>query len=110
MSRWGSIAPSVILNGYSAALNAMRARNPNVTILVAQILPMAISGVDVKPLNDAIPGWAAANSTANSRIIVVDQNTAFNSAWTTDGVHPYTAQGTQFLVDRWFAALSAVLP
>lgn len=108
--RWGNIAPSVILSGYSAALSAIRARNPDVTILVAQILPMAISGVDVKPLNDAIPAWAAANSTATSRIVVVDMNTGFDTAWTTDGVHPYTTQGTQFIVDRWFPALRAVLP
>ena len=66
-------------------------------------------GADVRPIDDAIPGWAKANSTTESPIIVVDMYTGFDPATESgDGIHP-NAAGTQFMVDRWFDALSPLI-
>ena len=95
-----------ILKAFSVTLTKLRQRNPNVTILVAQILPM--SRADVSQLNAAIPQWAASRSTADSKIMVVDMHTGFNPGWTPDGVHP-DATGNQWIAGRWLSALQPLL-
>ena len=56
----------------------------------------------VAALNNAIPGWAAGKTTAQSPITVVDQWTGFDTAADTgDGVHPNDS-GYQKISDRWY--------
>jgi len=111
---WSNRATSTILAAYSRLVDQMRASNPNMRILVAKIIPMAPStcpecGQRVVALNDAIPGWAASKTTAQSPIVVVDQWTGLSTATDTyDGVHP-NAAGDQKMADRWYPALTAVL-
>jgi len=111
---WSNRPTSTILAAYSKLVDQMRASNPAMRILVAQIIPMAPStcsecGQRVVALNDAIPGWAASKSTAQSPIVVVDQWTGFSTSTDTyDGVHP-NASGDQKMSDRWYPALTAVL-
>lgn len=111
---WSNRPTSTILAAYSTLVDQMRASNPAMRILVAQIIPMAPStcgecGQRVVALNDAIPGWAASKSTAQSPITVVDQWTGFSTATDTyDGVHP-NAAGDQKMSDRWYPALTAAL-
>src|SRR5690242_13193433 len=103
---WSNIAPATILDAYTTMVNQMRASNPNMKILVAQIIPMNPSnctdcGQRVVNLNAAIPAWASAHTTAQSPIIVVDQWTGFNPATDTgDGVHPNDS-GNQKMSDHW---------
>jgi lysophospholipase L1-like esterase len=100
---------SLVLLSYSAILRAVRASNPKVIIVIAQLIPLAVKSADVRPINNAIPGWAKANSTADSPIIVVDMYTGFDSeAETADGIHPNVA-GSQWMADKWFDALSPVI-
>jgi lysophospholipase L1-like esterase len=112
---WGNRGTPAILAAYSRLLGQMRARNPDVKVLIAQILPMAPSGcgncnANVQSLNAAIPGWAATNSTGRSPIRVVDQYTGFNPAQdTVDGVHPNDSSGIRKIEARWYPALTAVL-
>ena len=111
---WSNIAPATILAAYGKLVDQMRASNPAMKILVAQILPMAPStcpecGQRVVALNNAIPGWAASKTTTQSPIVVVDQWTGFNTATDTyDGVHP-SASGDQKMSDRWYPPLAAAL-
>jgi lysophospholipase L1-like esterase len=111
---WSSIAPATILAAFSRLVDQMRASNPNMKILVAQIIPLnpsncAACAQRVVDFNAQIPAWASGKSTAQSPIIVVDQWTGFNAATdTTDGAHP-NAAGNQKISDRWFPALSALL-
>lgn len=111
---WSNIAPSTILAAYTTLVNQMRASNPQMKILIAQILPMnpsncAACAQRVTALNAVIPGWAAAHSTAQSPITVVDQWTGFNDATdTVDGVHPNDA-GNHKVAARWLPALTAAL-
>ena len=93
----------------------MRASNPNMKILVAQIIPM-------NPANCAdLRASARSPSTTRSRagprarpprqspITVVDQWTGFNTATDTgDGVHPNTA-GNQKIAAKWFGPLTQAL-
>src|ERR1041384_1975165 len=111
---WNARTPAVILTAFSKLVDQMRAQNPNMKILVAQIIPMNPSNCiacaqRVVAFNAAIPAWAAGKSTPQSPITVVDQWTGFNTATDTgDGVHPNDA-GNQKISDRWFPALSMVL-
>ncbi len=111
---WSGRSPSVILTAFTTLVNQMRASNPNMKIVVGQILPMNPTGCTHCPqgaidLNAAIPGWAAGLSTPQSPITVVDQWTGFNTATDTgDGVHPNEA-GNQKISDKWYPALSGLL-
>nr|BFE71739.1 hypothetical protein GCM10020092_050400 [Actinoplanes digitatis] len=111
---WNNRSPATILAAFTKLVGQMRASNPAMKILVAQILPMAPSncadcGQRVINFNAAIPAWAASTSTAASPVTVVDQWTGFNTATDTpDGVHPNDS-GNQKISNRWYPALSAVV-
>lgn len=112
---WSSRATETILAAFSALVDQMRANNPAMKILVAQIIPMdsaqscSSCAQGVINLNNALPAWAASLSTNASPIMIVDQWTAFStSSHTYDGVHPNSA-GDQLIADNWFDALSNVL-
>lgn len=111
---WSNRSTSQILAAYGTLVDQMRASNPAMRVLVAQIIPMNPSTCGecaqrVVALNGAIPGWAAGKSTAQSPVVVVDQWTGFSTATDTyDGVHP-NAAGDQKISDRWYPALTAAL-
>ena len=112
---WNNIPAATILAAFSTLVDQMRASNPNMKILVAQIIPMTPNGCTwcppgVTALNNAIPGWAAGKSTAQSPITVVDQFTGFDTVADTngDGVHPDDS-GFQKISDRWYPAVVAAL-
>jgi lysophospholipase L1-like esterase len=111
---WNRKPTADIIAAFSTLVDQMRASNPNMKILVAQIIPVAPSGCDTcqqatVDLNAAIPGWARSESTAASPIIVVDHWTGWvPAADTIDGVHQSDA-GNQKMSDRWYPALTAVL-
>jgi len=105
---WNNVPPDEILDSYSAAVDEFRKHNANVVILVAQIIPLAPEGCghcDVRPLNEAIPGWAAEKASADSPIIVVDQFSDYSAMNDSDDrVHP-NASGAVKIATRWAAAL-----
>lgn len=112
---WGNPQTATVLAAYSKLVDQMRASNPTMKIIVAQIIPMAPSNCTyctqgVVALNNAIPGWAAGKSTTQSPITVVDQWTGFDPVADTigDGVHPDDS-GFQKMADRWYPALTQVL-
>jgi lysophospholipase L1-like esterase len=111
---WNNRSPATILAAFTKLVAQMRAANPAMRILVAQILPMnpancAECAQRVIDLNAAIPAWAAATSTAASPVTVVDQWTGFNTATDTgDGVHPNDS-GNSKIANRWYPALVAAL-
>lgn len=111
---WSNIAPATILAAFSTLVDQMRASNPSMRILVAQIIPMNPSSCTecaqrVVSFNAAIPAWATGKTTAQSPITVVDQWTGFNTATDTgDGVHPNDL-GNQKISDRWYPPLASVL-
>lgn len=111
---WSNIPPATIISAFTTLVNQMRASNPNMRILVAKIIPMNPATCPdcaqrAVALNDAIPAWAAATTTDQSPITVVDQWTGFDTATDTyDGVHPNDS-GNRKIADAWFPALDAAL-
>jgi lysophospholipase L1-like esterase len=113
---WGGFIPTAsVLAAYTKLVGQMRTSNPNMKIIVAQLIPMNPSGcptcaASVVGLNGAIPGWAAGLTTAQSPIVVVDQWTGFDTVADTngDGVHPNDS-GFRKMADRWYPPLAQVL-
>jgi lysophospholipase L1-like esterase len=111
---WNARSTTEILAAFTTLVNQMRANNPAMRVLVAQIIPMNPSNCApcaqrVVALNNALPGWAAGIRTTQSPVVVVDQWTGFNTATDTfDGVHPNNA-GNQKMSDRWYPSLTSVL-
>jgi lysophospholipase L1-like esterase len=95
------------INYLGQAIDALQAANPSVKILLAQIIP-TIENPDhhdaTVDLNAAIPALASAKSTPTSPVVVVDQHTGFDPAWTDDGTHPMST-GQQQIAQRFYQAL-----
>ncbi len=91
-------------------IDALRAANPCVAILLAQIISAAHrANTAITALNAHIPELAAAKTTAQSPVIVVDQYTGFDAQRDTyDGVHP-NALGERKIAQAWYAALKPLL-
>lgn len=111
---WSALTSDQILTAFSKLVDQMRASNPNMKILVAQIIPVAPPSCADCPqrtiaFNAAIPAWAASKSTSASPIVVVDQWTGFNPATdTNDGVHPNDA-GIVKIANKWYPPLTQLL-
>ncbi len=111
---WSNRSVDTILAAYTKLVEQMRASNPAMRVVVAQIIPMNPSSCTecaqrVVALNAAIPGWAAARTTPASPVTVVDQWTGFSTATDTgDGVHP-NAAGDRKIADRWLPAVVRAL-
>jgi lysophospholipase L1-like esterase len=116
---WNGKSSSSIAGAYSTVIDALRAANPSVVVLLAQVIPMNVTGATcsgcscascstaIPALNATIATFAAGKATAQSPVIVVDQYTGFDAtADTRDGVHPNT-QGSQKMASKWAAALTA---
>ncbi|KAF2199517.1 SGNH hydrolase [Delitschia confertaspora ATCC 74209] len=96
-----------ILAAFDTLLGVMRASNPRMKIVVAQIIPMGMGNYNTKiqDLNKQIPTWAAGHNTTESPIWVVDQYTGFSgSSDLRDGVHPNDGGDTK-MVNIWYPAL-----
>ena len=111
---WSGFSPDRILAAYTKLVTQMRASDPDMRVLVAQLIPLNPAGCGacaqrVTDLNARIPAWAEATSTGRSPVTVVDQWRGFDTATDTyDGVHP-NAAGDEKIAARWFPALSALL-
>jgi len=111
---WSSLSTSVILQAFTTLIGQMRAQNPNMVIMVAQITPMDPSGcttcaAGVVALDAAIPAWAAGITTSQSPVSVVDLWTGYDDATdTVDGVHPNDSGNTK-IANAWFAPMSAAI-
>ncbi|MFD2248386.1 SGNH/GDSL hydrolase family protein [Pontibacter ruber] len=98
-------------------VSEIRKTNPNVTILMAKILPIWIEKVGQNTIdrwsnyNEQIPLLARRLNSDQSPVIVVDQTVDFDpteGADTWDGVHP-NASGEEKMALRWFEALDPVI-
>jgi lysophospholipase L1-like esterase len=102
---WNNIAPSRVCDGFTIILGKIRANNAKVYVIISQIINLQPRGSSgscpdcpqrVQALNAAIAQWAPAHSTADSKIVVVDQFTGFTPATDTDdGVHPNSNGNTK---------------
>ena len=98
------------VNDLSAIFDVLRATNPRVSILLAQnIASLWPCHAQMPEFIARLPALAAAKSTAESPISVVDQHTGFDPATMTwDGQHP-NEQGESLIAERWFVPLRVPL-
>ncbi len=102
---------SEIIPRLGSLIDHFRARNPRVTIFVAQIIPCAAETwcSKVSNLNAAIPGLAAQKNTLTSPVIAVDMYSNYdpwvdNDLHNGDYVHP-NSLGDEKIAARWMAAI-----
>lgn len=98
-------SPANVVGDIEQIISSLRGVNPNVTVLVAQILP----GVGIEDLADDLNGRLVGMKNrldwAESRIVLVDQNSGFDvEADTWDKVHPNQSGGLK-MANRWMSAL-----
>lgn len=111
---WSGKGTAAILNAYTVLVDQMRANNPNMKIIVAQITPLhpnddADYEARVKDLNTSMIDWAEKLSTGESPITLVDQYSGYDTSTDTyDGVHP-NSSGSQKMCDKWYETLSTIL-
>lgn len=94
-------------NNISGIIDALRNANPNVGILLAQVIPNRPENeAAVAALNDAIVSLAAEkNMPSVSPVIVVDHYSGFSTfTHNYDQVHPNDA-GEALMAERWLQAL-----
>ena len=91
-------------------IDSLRAANPMVIILVAQIIPMQNPTIPtVMELNLAIPALVASKDSADSPVRLVDQFSGFDAAGDTlDGIHPNVG-GEDKVAQEWFDAIQPLL-
>ncbi|MCX2739476.1 GDSL-type esterase/lipase family protein [Pontibacter anaerobius] len=91
----------------------IRKTNPDVTVLLAQLIPMNYNNVGpntinrLNEFNAQIPPLAERLNTLQSPVIVVDQFSDFDptpGVDTWDGIHPNTS-GEEKMAQRWFDAI-----
>ncbi|WP_054740900.1 GDSL-type esterase/lipase family protein [Cellulosilyticum ruminicola] len=111
---WQNVKISEIMKAYTKLVGQMRENNPNIIIVVAQIIPLHPDdkinyAANVNALNKELPGWAAELTTKASPIYVCDQYTGFDvDVDTYDGAHP-SQTGSQKICDNWYKALVPIL-
>ncbi|KAF2834850.1 carbohydrate esterase family 3 protein [Patellaria atrata CBS 101060] len=100
-----------IITAFTKLVGQMRASNPNMKIIVAQIIPIQIGNYNtqIQNLNKAIIPWAQGLNQTNSPIWVVDQYTGYNAQTDLrDGVHPNDAGDTKMAARWWPALVNAI--
>jgi lysophospholipase L1-like esterase len=102
-----------ILGATEQLIAAFREINPQVTILLAQVIPAGKlpKYSYLTELNTGLAALAARLDRPGQRIVLVDQSAGFD--WRTDTVedhvHP-NARGAEKMAEAWFTALRGVLP
>jgi lysophospholipase L1-like esterase len=101
-----------IVQHVSTLIDMLRATNPNVTVLLAQVITCQYNGCTptrVTQYNAQLSTLAASKTSAASPVIIVDQHGAVPLSELPDKVHP-SATGERLMAERWFQALSPRLP
>ncbi|KAI1811961.1 carbohydrate esterase family 3 protein [Poronia punctata] len=102
--------PDEILGAFTTLVGNMRDSNPNMKIIVAQIIPAGFGNYNsvIESLNSAIVPWAQGLNSTESPIYVVDQYSGLTSGDLRDGVHP-NQSGDQKMADVWYPAVITAL-
>jgi len=99
-----------------ALLDALHTANPDVLVVLAQIVPTANDGTNqaVRTYNAAMPALVSERTGKGHHLVLVDMYTAFTShadyktSLMGDNLHPNQA-GYKLLGDTWYAALTPFL-
>ncbi|MCP5095663.1 MAG: hypothetical protein GY943_08940 [Chloroflexi bacterium] len=106
-----NVVVSATLDDVREIISVLRDDNPNVTILLAQLIPSCSSILDgnIVTYNAELPALIAEQTTAVSPIILVDHFTGFDANTDThDCVHP-NVSGEGKMAQNWYDAIVASL-
>ena len=102
--------------GISQVIDTLRAVNPHVKIVLAQIIPCRPTGVNgpdlatVPQFNALLPGLVDNKADRNSPILLVNMYTNFDPAlYTVDGTHP-NSSGEAKMALRWKNTIDQIVP
>ncbi|MEZ6115433.1 MAG: GDSL-type esterase/lipase family protein [Pirellulaceae bacterium] len=116
------IPTSVTISNIESMIQSLQNDNANVTIFVAQIIPVGSFRIgyhqsinsNIDAINAAIEADVDSWSTATSQVIMVDHHTGFNAessqypidpnGWTYDDIHP-NGVGDAEIASRWHTAI-----
>ncbi len=94
-----------ILDDLREIIGILRADNPAVAVLLAQLIPAGQDPGVMASLNRALPRMARDMSTARSPVVIVDHHSGFDPREDTyDGLHP-NESGERKMARRWFDAI-----
>ncbi len=99
------------LDELTGIVEALRASNPQVVVLLAQLIPTRFDEANerIVELNGNLATLAPSLSTDTSPVVLVDQFTGFEpSTMTVDGLHPNTV-GEERMAQIWLQALQPFL-
>lgn len=103
------------VTGISQVIDTLRAANPFVRIVLAQILPASTGGVNgtelatIPQFNALLPALVASKTRPGSPILLVDMHTGFTvKDHTVDGVHP-NQNGEYKMALHWKAAIDQIM-
>jgi len=83
----------------------LREDNPEITIFIAQIIPLTGSSRAFGPYNSELLRRGEIWNNTRSPVYIVDMYTAYDSAaWNYDGLHP-SDEGEKEIASRWLKAL-----
>lgn len=92
-----------------AIIETLQADNPEVIVLLAQLIPYSFSTEEIDALNEQITVVRDSTDTEQAPVILVDQNTGFDvETETVDGCHPNRA-GAERMARKWFEHLDSLL-
>ena len=103
--------PQSTINEIGQIIDVLRGVNPNVKIVLAQIIPAGDAPAgSVEAFNSLIPGLASSKNTSASPIVTVNQYSGFSLSGgdSDDNLHPNN-QGDQKMANKWFDALQSLL-
>ena len=97
------------IDGLENVIGELRQVNPQVTILLAKIIPYSTDGGEVSQLNQLIDAVDESMSQSDSPVIIVDQYSGFSStADTFDGIHP-NDDGEEKIAAKFFDEIDKII-
>jgi len=109
-----NLSYSETLISINAIIDLLQEANPEVTIVMELLAPGRSDIMTPEltayfdQLNQDLPAIADQQSTASSRVLIVDMATGFSDALLADEVH-YNEAGAAFVADRYYPVLEGVL-
>ncbi len=89
-----------------AIIEKLRADNPDITILLSNLIPFKDAPSKLQQLNARIETLATEEDNDTSHVFFVDQNTGYSVEYNYDGIHP-NETGERRMAGKWFGALVA---
>lgn len=99
----------ITIKNLKTIIGTLRASNASITIVLSKLIPLSWSlDNSIRSINSRLDSLAAELSTSQSRIVVVDNYTGFDTDWLYDGVHPDNV-GAEFIGKNFAAAIPSAI-